>query len=61
MRRRHHTFHFSVFSFHLKKREDFPMGILSLSLYSKELFNCINNCLECLWLVKSKVSQNLTV
>ena len=27
----------------------------------KRLFNCINDCLKCLWLVECKVSQNLTV
>ena len=55
--------HFSVFTFQfsVNKKSPIPFGTGLSPYIVRKLFNCINNCLECLWLVKSKVSQNLTV
>ena len=73
MRRSHHTFqfiklaqsapHFSVFSFQFSviKKGPIPIGTGPSPYIVRKLFNCINDCLKCLWLVECKVSQNLTV
>ena len=73
MRRRHHTFQFSVykarakrttlfsFQFSVIKKGPIPIGTGPSPYIVRKLFNCINDCLKCLWLVECKVSQNLTV
>ena len=63
MRRRHHTFQFSLFSFQFSvtKKGPVPNGTGPSPYIVRKLFNCINDCLKCLWLVECKVSQNLTV
>ena len=57
------TPHFSLFTFQFSviKKGPVPTGTGPSPYIVRKLFNCINDCLKCLWLVECKVSQNLTV
>ena len=47
--------------FSVTKKGPIPFGTGPSPYIVRKLFNCINDCLKCLWLVECKVSQNLTV
>ena len=46
-----------------QKKDDHPSGsrLILTAASGHQLFYCVNNCLECLGLVHSEVSHNLTV
>ena len=55
------TFNITNYSLLIIKKGPIPFGTGPSPYIVRKLFNCINDCLKCLWLVECKVSQNLTV